>query len=52
MDRVRNLISCDQLHRLGYTGRGVGVAVLDTGECVTGMQKLWLSGFIIWVRNS
>lgn len=31
MDRVRNLINCDQLHRLGYTGRGVGVAILDTG---------------------
>ena len=31
MDRVRNLIHCDQIHRLGYTGRGVGVAILDTG---------------------
>lgn len=31
MDRVRNLIHCDQVHRLGYTGRGVGVAILDTG---------------------
>lgn len=31
MDRVRNLINCDQVHRLGYTGRGVGVAILDTG---------------------
>ncbi len=39
MDRVRNLINCDQLHRLGYTGRGVGVAILDTGECVNGMQN-------------
>lgn len=34
MDRVRNLINCDQIHRLGYTGRGVGVAILDTGACV------------------
>lgn len=31
MDRVRNLINCDYLHRLGFTGRGVGVAILDTG---------------------
>lgn len=31
MDRVRNLIHCDQVHRLGYTGRGIGVAILDTG---------------------
>lgn len=31
MDRVRNLINCDRIHRLGYTGRGVGVAILDTG---------------------
>ena len=31
MDRVRNLINCDVVHRLGYTGRGVGVAILDTG---------------------
>ncbi len=31
MDRVRNLINCDQMHRLGFTGRGVGVAILDTG---------------------
>lgn len=31
MDRVRNLIHCDYIHRLGYTGRGVGVAILDTG---------------------
>lgn len=34
MDRVRNLIHCDRVHRLGYTGRGVGVAILDTGACV------------------
>lgn len=31
MDRVRNLIHCDKAHRLGYTGRGIGVAILDTG---------------------
>ena len=31
MDRVRSLTGCDQVHRLGYTGRGVGVAILDTG---------------------
>lgn len=31
MDRVRNLINCDEVHRLGYTGRGVGIAILDTG---------------------
>ena len=31
MDRVRNLINCDQIHRLGYTGRGIGIAILDTG---------------------
>ncbi len=34
MDRVRNLIQCDRVHKLGYTGRGVGVAILDTGACV------------------
>lgn len=39
MDRVRNLINCDQVHRLGYTGRGVGVAILDTGYCVILLQK-------------
>lgn len=39
MDRVRSLINCDQLHRLGYTGRGVGIAILDTGACVWQMQR-------------
>ncbi len=34
MDRVRSLINCDDVHRRGYTGRGVGVAILDTGERV------------------
>lgn len=31
MDRVRNLINCDRVHRLGYTGRGISIAILDTG---------------------
>ncbi|WP_124066849.1 S8 family peptidase [Clostridium sp. E02] len=31
MDQVRKAIHCDSAYRMGYTGRGVGVAVLDTG---------------------
>ena len=31
MDRVRKLIRCDQVHRRGYTGRNVSIAILDTG---------------------
>jgi len=34
MDRVRNLIQCDYVHRLGYIGRGAGVAILDTGAAL------------------
>lgn len=31
MDRVRNLLNIDKLHDQGITGKGVGIAVLDTG---------------------
>ena len=31
MDRVKKLIHCRDAFALGITGRGVGVAVLDTG---------------------
>ncbi len=31
MDHVRDAIHCDMAYRMGLTGRGVGVAVLDTG---------------------
>ncbi len=31
MDRVRKLLNIDLIHRRGYTGKNVGVAVLDTG---------------------
>ncbi|HBG13059.1 MAG TPA: peptidase S8, partial [Clostridium sp.] len=31
MNHVREAIHCDAAHRMGYTGRGIGVAVLDTG---------------------
>ncbi len=40
MDRVRNLINCDGIHRLGYTGRGVGVAILDTGDAAILLSSL------------
>lgn len=31
MDRVRKKLHADEVHRAGITGRGVGVAVLDSG---------------------
>ncbi len=31
MDRVRNLLNIDKLHAQGVTGKGVGIAILDTG---------------------
>lgn len=31
MDCVRKVIHCDAAEKMGFTGRGVGVAVLDTG---------------------
>ena len=31
MDRVRKLLNIDLLYRQGYTGKGIGVAILDTG---------------------
>lgn len=31
MDRVRNLLCIDEIYKKGITGRGVGVAILDTG---------------------
>lgn len=31
MDQAKNWIHCDGAYRLGLTGKGVGVAVLDTG---------------------
>lgn len=31
MNHVREAIHCDAAHHMGYTGRGIGVAVLDTG---------------------
>ncbi len=31
MNHVRDAIHCDMAYRMGLTGRGVGVAVLDTG---------------------
>ena len=33
MDRVREMLHADELHRRGVTGRGVNVAILDTGIC-------------------
>lgn len=33
MDRVREMLHVDELHRRGVTGRGVNVAILDTGIC-------------------
>lgn len=31
MNQIKDWIHCNEAYRLGYTGRGVGVAVLDTG---------------------
>ena len=31
MDQAKKWIHCDGAYRLGLTGKGVGVAVLDTG---------------------
>lgn len=33
MERVRRMLHADEIHRAGITGRGVAVAVLDTGLC-------------------
>ncbi|MBE5922242.1 MAG: peptidase S8 [Lachnospiraceae bacterium] len=39
MNRVRNLLHVDPFFRKGYTGNGVGVAVLDTGIFLHGDLK-------------
>ena len=31
MNRARVDLHCDQVYSMGITGRGIGVAVLDTG---------------------
>ena len=31
MNKIRNLLAIDRIHRSGITGRGINVAVLDTG---------------------
>ena len=31
MDRVKRLVNADMVYRLGYTGKGVRIALLDTG---------------------
>lgn len=31
MERVRNLLNINKLHDQGITGKGVGIAILDTG---------------------
>ncbi len=36
MNRIRNLLGIDKIHRSGITGSGVNVAVLDTGMYVHG----------------
>lgn len=33
MDRVRKLMGADEIHKIGYTGKQITVAVLDTGIC-------------------
>ena len=34
MDRIKKQINWGDSFRLGVTGKGVGVAVLDTGVCL------------------
>ena len=40
MDRVREIINVTKAHKRGYYGEGIGIAVLDTGECVIIMSDL------------
>ena len=34
MDRVRRMMHTEEIHRMGYTGKGITTAVLDTGICL------------------
>ena len=38
MNQAREDINCEEVYSMGITGRGVGVAVLDTG--ITSMRIL------------
>jgi serine protease AprX len=33
MNRVREIIHCDSIHKQGFQGKGIGIAILDTGIC-------------------
>ena len=31
MNRIRKLLHIDDIHKSGYTGKNIGIAILDTG---------------------
>lgn len=51
MNRVRNLLNINEVKNMGFTGRGVGIAVLDTG--VSRHPDLYnnLAGFYDVINN-
>ena len=51
MDQAKNWIHCDGAYRLGLTGKGVGVAVLDTGIFLTGILRIESSALQILSRG-
>ena len=51
MNRARTNIHCDQVYSMGITGRGIGVAVLDTGIFLHEDLKDRVKGFADFVRR-
>ena len=51
MNRARVDIHCDQVYSMGITGRGIGVAVLDTGIFLHEDLKDRVKGFADFVRR-
>ena len=48
MNHAREVIRCEAAYRMGLTGRGIGVAVLDTGiylhEDFEHRVRIWCTG--------
>lgn len=51
MNRARSEIHCEEAYSMGITGRGIGVAVLDTGIYLHRDLKDRVKGFADFVRR-
>ncbi|MDE7028614.1 MAG: hypothetical protein K2P63_01390 [Lachnospiraceae bacterium] len=52
MDRVRRMLGCDHREVLSYTGRGVHVAVLDSGVAAHPDLRGRITAFRDFVSNN